>query len=71
MASGQLDVMLPSFRALFGLGASASLGQVVDVFWTQNDTSGGSSDTGTKVLAARPTRAPSTSAAIAMTPVGK
>ena len=26
MASGQLDVMLPSFRALFGLGASASLG---------------------------------------------
>ena len=46
-------------------GASASLGQVVDVFWTQNDTSGGSSDTGTKVLAARPTRAPSTSAAIA------
>ena len=48
-----------------------SLGQVSDVFCTQNDTSGGSSDTGTKVLAARPTRMPSTSAAIAMTPDGK
>ena len=31
-----------------------SFGHVVDVFCTQNDTSGGSSDTGTKVLAARP-----------------
>ena len=44
---------------------------MVDEFCTQNDTSGGSSDTGTKVLAAKPTRVPSTSAAIAITPVGK
>lgn len=52
-------------------GSSRSLGQVADEFCTQNDTSGGSSETGTKVLAARPTRAPSTSAAIAITPDGK
>jgi hypothetical protein len=37
----------------------------------QYDTSGGSSDTGTNVLAARPTLSPSTSAAIATTPIGK
>ena len=42
-------------------GRSLSLGHVVDVFCTQNDTSGGSRDTGTKVLAASPTRTPSTS----------
>src|ERR1700743_833582 len=53
------------------IGRSLSLGQVVDVFCTQNDTSGGSSETGTKVLAARPTRTPATSAAIATTPDGK
>ena len=41
------------------------------MFCTQNDTNGGSSDTGTNVLAANPTRVPSTSAAIAMTPDGK
>ena len=52
-------------------GRSFSLGQVSEVFCTQNETSGGSSDTGTKVLAARPTRMPSTSAAMAMTPDGK
>ena len=47
------------------------MGQVSEVFWTQNDTSGGSSETGTNVDAANPTRAPDTSAAIAITPVGK
>ena len=52
-------------------GRSLSCGQVSDVFCTQNETSGGSSDTGTKVLAASPTRMPSTSAAMAMTPDGK
>ncbi len=52
-------------------GRSFSCGQVSEVFCTQNETSGGSSETGTKVLAARPTRAPSTSAAMAMTPDGK
>ena len=52
-------------------GRSLSFGQVSEVFCTQKETSGGSSDTGTKVLAARPTRMPSTSAAIAMTPDGK
>src|ERR1700686_3642743 len=52
-------------------GTSLSFGQVVDVFCTQNDTSGGSSDTGTKVLTASPTRVLPTSAAIAITPVGK
>src|SRR3954452_7625042 len=52
-------------------GTSLSFGQVSEVFCTQNDTSGGSRDTGTKVLAANPTRVPSTSAAIAMTPDGK
>ena len=31
-----------------------SFGQVSELFCTQNDTSGGSSDTGTKVLAAKP-----------------
>jgi hypothetical protein len=41
------------------------------VFCTQNDTNGGSSDTGTKVLAAKPSRTPSTSAAMAITPDGK
>ena len=34
-------------------------------------SSGGSSETGTKVLAARPTRVPSISAATAITPEGK
>ena len=53
------------------IGRSLSLGHVVDVFCTQNETSGGSSETGTKVLAARPTRTPSTSAAMATTPDGK
>src|SRR4051794_4986694 len=48
-----------------------SLGHVVDVFWTQKETSGGSSETGTKVLAARPSRTPSISAAMATTPDGK
>src|ERR1700733_7888339 len=48
-----------------------SFGHVVEVFCTQNDTNGGSNDTGTNVLAARPSRMPSTSAAIAMTPDGK
>ena len=52
-------------------GRSLSFGQVSEVFCTQNDTSGGSSDTGTKVLAANPMRIPSTSAAMAMTPDGK
>src|ERR1700692_876307 len=52
------------------IGKSLSLGQVVDVFCTQNDTNGGSSETGTKVLAARPTRTPRTSAAMATTPDG-
>src|SRR5579875_382416 len=52
-------------------GTPLSLGHVVEVFCTQNDTSGGSSETGTKVLAARPSRTPSTSAAMATTPVGK
>ena len=52
-------------------GRSLSFGQVSEVFCTENDTSGGSSDTGTKVLAAIPTRTPSTSAAMAMTPDGK
>ena len=44
---------------------------MVEVFCTQNDTNGGSNETGTNVLAANPTRVPSTSAAIAMTPDGK
>ena len=35
-------------------GRSLSLGQVSEVFCTQNDTSGGSSETGTNVDAARP-----------------
>ena len=52
-------------------GRPWSFGQVVEEFCTQNATRGGSSDTGTKVLAARPTRTPSTSAAMAMTPEGK
>src|SRR5262245_8627897 len=52
-------------------GTSLSLGHVSEVFCTQKDTNGGSSETGTKVLAARPTRTPSTSAAIARTPAGK
>jgi len=52
-------------------GRSFSFGHVVDVFCTQKETSGGSSETGTNVLAARPTRTPSTSAAMAMTPDGK
>ncbi len=53
------------------IGRSLSLGHVVEVFCTQNDTNGGSSETGTKVLAARPSRVPFTSAAIATTPDGK
>lgn len=53
------------------IGRSLSLGQVVDVFCTQNDTNGGSNETGTNVLAANPTRTPETSAAIATTPDGK
>ena len=58
-------------RLIPSTGTSLSLGHVVDEFCTQNDTSGGSSDTGTNVLAANPTRMPSTSAAIAITPEGK
>src|SRR5271163_3137669 len=50
---------------------SLSFGHVVEVFCTQNDTSGGSSDTGTNVLAAKPSRTPLISAAIAMMPEGK
>src|ERR1700684_2625526 len=50
---------------------SLSFGHVVEVFCTQNDTNGGSSDTGTNVLAAKPSRTPSISAAIAITPDGK
>src|SRR6516164_2933988 len=53
------------------IGTPLSLGQVVEVFCTQNDTSGGSSETGTKVLAAKPSRTPSTTAAMATTPDGK
>src|SRR5437588_1395920 len=53
------------------IGTPLSLGHVVEVFCTQNDTSGGSSETGTKVLAAKPSRVPSTSAAMATTPDGK
>ncbi|COW15917.1 Uncharacterised protein [Mycobacterium tuberculosis] len=53
------------------IGTPVSFGHVVEVFCTQNDTSGGSSKTGTKVLAAKPCRTPSTSAAMATTPVGK
>src|SRR6185437_5001778 len=53
------------------IGRSLSLGHVVDVFCTQNDTSGGSSETGTKVLAAKPSRVPLISAAMATTPDGK
>src|ERR1700751_15563 len=53
------------------IGKPFSLGHVVEVFCTQNDTSGGSSETGTKVLAARPSRVPLTSAAMATTPDGK
>ena len=53
------------------IGRSLSLGHVVEVFCTQNDTNGGSSETGTKVLAARPSRVPFTSAAMATTPDGK
>jgi hypothetical protein len=52
-------------------GTPLSLGHVVEVFCTQNDTSGGSRETGTKVLAANPSRTPSTSAAMATTPDGK
>src|SRR6476620_615035 len=52
-------------------GRSLSFGHVVDVFCTQKDTSGGSKETGTNVLAARPTSTPSACAAIAMTPDGK
>ena len=40
------------------------------VFCTQNDTRGGSSETGT-VLTARPTRIPSSSEAMAIYPEGK
>lgn len=36
------------------IGTPVSFGHVVEVFCTQNDTSGGSSETGTKVLAAKP-----------------
>src|SRR6516225_433462 len=57
--------LMPSIRT------PLSLGHVVDVFCTQNDTSGGSSETGTKVLAAKPSRTPSTTAAMATTPDGK
>ena len=46
------------------------LGHVSEVFCMQNDTSGGSSETGTNVLAARPTRVPSISAATAITRTG-
>src|ERR1700756_2228069 len=53
------------------IGKSLSLGHVVDVFCTQNDTSGGSRETGTKVLAASPSRVPLTTAAMATTPDGK
>src|SRR5882757_2139084 len=53
------------------IGTPLSFGHVVEVFCTQNDTSGGSRDTGTKVLAAKPSRTPSTWAAMATTPVGK
>src|SRR5258707_9950824 len=52
-------------------GTSFNMGHVVDVFCTQKATSGGSSDTGTKVLAAIPTLSSSIVAAIAMTPDGK
>src|ERR1700754_929719 len=57
--------LIPSARTRF------SFGHVVEVFCTQNDTNGGSNDTGTNVLAASPSRAPSTSAAMAITPDGK
>src|SRR6185312_7201875 len=53
------------------IGTSLSLGHVVEMFCTQNETSGGSRYTGTKVLAARPSRAPLSSAAMATTPDGK
>src|SRR6516164_11286529 len=58
------STLMPSIRT------PLSLGHVVDVFCTQNDTSGGSSETGTKVLAAKPSRTPSISAAMATTPDG-
>ena len=51
-------------------GAWRSTGQVVDPVRTQMLTNGGSSDTGTNVLTARPAGAPSTSAHTATTPVG-
>src|SRR5271166_5472740 len=57
--------LIPSARTCL------SFGHVVEVFCTQNDTNGGSSDTGTNVLAASPSRTPSTSAAMAITPDGK
>ena len=62
---------------LFGENADAqkgncwSRGHVAEVFCTQNETNGGSRDTGTNVLAAIPSRTPSASAAIATTPDGK
>ena len=51
-------------------GAVRRAGQVVEECATQTDTSGGSSETGTKELAARPRGLPSTIAATAATPVG-
>lgn len=44
---------------------------MVEEWATQSETIGGSSDTEVKEVAARPTGAPSTRAAIATTPVGK
>ncbi|BDZ48023.1 hypothetical protein GCM10025867_02640 [Frondihabitans sucicola] len=48
------------------------VGHVLDVFWTEKSTSGGSMETPTvKEEATSPSRTPSTSAASATTPDGK
>jgi hypothetical protein len=50
--------------------AVRSAGQVVEVCAMQTEAKGGSRDTETKELAARPAGSPSISAATAATPVG-
>src|SRR2546422_10973654 len=52
-------------------GRSFSFGQVSEVFCTQNDTNGGSRETGAKGLGARPGRQPSPSAGNAEAADGK
>src|SRR5690349_25008381 len=47
-------------------GRPLSFGHVSEVFWTQNDTSGGPDGTGTTVLAASPVPGPATPSVVTM-----